>query len=95
MVAIGRLEQFHQVPGRVMKQHLPDGNPGDDARPEPGTPAAQFRDRGVQVGDPQRDPVPAARRGHAPVGQHLTAAGLAGHAQQQAQIAAVEHREHR
>jgi len=50
-----------------VEQDLTNGHPGRDAGAEAGTFGAQVRDGRVQVADPQRDPVPAARRGHAAV----------------------------
>src|SRR5215475_15215154 len=62
VVSLGRLYQFHQVPGRILDQRLPDGDAPGDAGPDGNAGAAERVHGGSQVGDLNRDPVPPPRR---------------------------------
>src|SRR5262249_53822521 len=88
------LEQLDQIAGRILDQDLPDAHPGDDVVAEACALAAQLADGARQVFDPQGDPVPAARPGQRAVRHRGTAArAAAGDAEQQPQVAPVEHGE--
>src|SRR5689334_6794232 len=88
----GRLEQLHRVAGRVLQQDLLAAHAGDDLVAETGTVLPQLRHRGRQIGDLDREAVPAAGLGQAAVRHGLAAAGTAARsAEHQPQIAAGQH----
>src|SRR5258708_4452034 len=90
----GRLEQLDRVAGGVVEQDLLAAPADDDVVAEAGAGLAQGRDHGFEVGDFDREPIPAAWLRHPAVGHGLAAARpAAGLAQDQAQIAPRQHGE--
>ena len=95
--AVG-LEQLNRVPGRVIEQDLPAADPGDDVITERDPSTAQPVDNLLQVGDLERDAIPATGFRHRAVWHRArSASGAAPHrgAEQQPEVAPAEDGEHR
>src|SRR5215472_10165187 len=94
VIASRRFEHFDRIAGRILEQHLPHGNtPGRVvAKVDPAT--TQRIDGGVQIRDLNQNPIPASGCRHSTVGQGVPAWVCARYAQQQTQVAVVQHGEH-
>jgi hypothetical protein len=91
-----RLEQLDRIARRVLEQDLPDAHAGDELVAEAGALGTQLVDGGGKARDLQGDPVPASGFRQRAVGHRGAAARAAPwHAEQQPQVAPVEHGEHR
>jgi hypothetical protein len=71
------LEELNEVPGWVVDNNLRAADAGDDVVPKVNSRLAKSFDRGREIGDFDREPVPAARRGHCAIGHGLSAPGPA------------------
>jgi SAM-dependent methyltransferase len=91
-----RLEQLHGIARRVLGDDLPAARSAHDVVAESHATVMELPDERIEVGDLDREAVPAARRRHRPVRHRLTAARPAARrAEHQAQVATGEHREGR
>src|SRR5262245_10691329 len=91
-----RLEQLHRIPRRILDQDLLTAHTGDDVIAESHTSLAQSRDELREIVHLDRKAVPTARLWHSAVGHRSSAAALRiRHAEDQAQIAARQHRKRR
>src|SRR3954470_14995195 len=91
-----RLEELDRVAGGIVDEDLIAADTLDDLTAKAGPGRPQTLDVAGEIGHLERDPVPPARLRPAPVGERLAATALATRcAEQQAQVAAPQHRERR
>src|SRR5205814_2404122 len=94
VIAARGLEQLNWIAGWIGEQDLSDGDAAGPLIQELDPCAMQCFDCGVEIGDLDQDPIPAAWGWHAAVGQGVPTRMLSGYAQQKSQIIAVQHGEH-
>src|SRR6266851_5926715 len=95
VIPAGGFEQLDWITRWVLEQDLSNSDSAGLVVAEVDTCAAQGLDRRVKVGDLDQDAIPSPGCGKRAVGQRVPAWVGARYAQQQSQVAAIQHREHR